>query len=60
MTNGNKCAYSPDFAEHRIPESVYVELEMIDFYANFLTWLLQFVLKETSSICSCITSVPSR
>lgn len=60
MTNSNKCAPSPDFVEHRIYVSVHVELEMIDFYANFLTGLLQLVLKEVLNICSCVTSVQSR
>lgn len=36
MTNGNKCAHYLDFVGHRIYASIHVELEMIDFYANFL------------------------
>lgn len=60
MTNGNKCAQSPDYVEHRIYVSIHIELEMIDFYTNFLTGLFQLVLKEVLNICSCVTSIQSR
>lgn len=59
VTNGNKCAPSPDFVEHGIHMSIPVELEMIDI-SNFLSGLLQLDLKEVSNICSCVTSVQSR
>lgn len=40
--------------------SIHVELEMIDFYANYITGLLQLVLKEVSNIRSGVTSVQPR